>query len=78
MYASLSLVAITGLSIGGMYWSGIKSGGAMDAALLLHEVAVNTSYFLILGHVAAALYHRRKRDGLWNSMVPVWREPDRD
>ena len=69
MYASLSLIPVTGLVIGGLYWSGIKSGGAMDIALLLHEIAVNTSYFLIAGHVAAAIYHRRKRDGIWSAMV---------
>lgn len=78
MYLSLSLIPITGLFIGGMYWSGIKSGSAMDAALLLHEIAVNSSYFLILGHVAAAVYHRRKGDGIWNAMVPVWKEAKRN
>ena len=78
MYVSLALIPITGLAIGGMYWSGTKSGSAMDAALLLHEIAVNTSYFLILGHVAAAIYHRRKGDGIWNAMVPVWKEAKRD
>ena len=74
MYASLSLIAVSGLVIGGLYWSGIKSGGAMESALFLHEIAVNASYGLIVGHVAAAIYHRRKRDGIWNSMVPVWKE----
>ena len=74
MYTSLSLIAVTGLVIGGLYWSGIKSGYAMDAALVLHEIAVNTSYFLIGFHVVAAIYHRRKGDGIWNAMVPVWKE----
>ena len=74
MYAGLSLVAVTGLCIGALYWSGIKSGVAMEGVLLLHEIAVNTSYFLIAGHIAAALWHRRKRDGIWDSMVPVWKE----
>ena len=76
MYASLLLIAVTGLVIGGLYGSGIKSGDAMDVALILHEIAVNTSYFLIIGHVAAAIYHRRQRDGIWNAMVPVWKEPN--
>ncbi len=78
MYAGLALIAVSGLVIGGLYWSGIKSGGMMDAALLVHEIAVNTSYFLILGHVIAALFHRRKRDGIWNAMVPVWKEPSEE
>ena len=74
MYAGLALVAITGLLIGAMYWSGIKTGNAMELALLIHEIGVNTSYFLIIGHVAASIYHRRKADGIWDSMVPFWRE----
>ena len=78
MYAGLSLIAITGLWIGGLYWSGTKAGLAMDIALISHEIAVNTTYFLILGHVAAAIYHRRKSDGAWNAMVPVWKEPKRE
>ncbi len=78
MYASLALIPVTGLVIGGLFWSGISSGVAMDAALLLHELAVIATYWLIAGHVAAAIYHRRKRDGVWNAMVPFWKEPDRD
>ncbi len=75
MYASLALIAVTGLVIGGLYGSGIKQGTLMEIALVAHEIAVNTTYFLILGHVAAAVYHRRKGDGIWNAMVPVWKEP---
>ena len=69
------MIAITGLIIGGLYWNGIKSGDAMDLVLLLHEIAVNGSYLLILGHVAGAVYHRCKGDGIWGSMVPFWNEP---
>ena len=68
------MIPITGLVIGGMYWSEIKSGVMMDAMLLAHEIAVNTLYTLIAIHIAAALYHRRKRDGIWDAMVPVWKE----
>ncbi len=75
MYASLSMIAVTGLAIGGLYWSGIKYGAAMDIALVMHEIFVHGSYFLILLHVAAAIYHRRKADGIWGSMVPYfWKE----
>ena len=77
MYATLFLIPASGLVIGGLYWNGDKSGTAMEAALLIHEIAVNSTYFLILGHIAAALYHRRQGDGLWNAMVPVWKEPER-
>ncbi len=75
MYCSLSLIAVTGLVIGGLYWSGIKTGTVIEGVLILHEVAVNVSYVLIIGHIGAAFYHRRKRDGIWNTMVPFWKEP---
>lgn len=74
MYVVLALIAITGLWIGGLYWSGIKSGTAMDMALVVHEIAVNASYLLIICHVAGAIHHRRKGDGIWNAMVPFWKE----
>jgi len=76
MYASLALIAVTGLVIGELYSSGVKGGNLMDAVLMLHEIAVNTSYVLILGHIGAAFYHRRKRDGVWDAMVPVLKERD--
>ncbi len=74
MYASLGLIAITGLTIGSLYWSGIKSGTLLDAVILLHEIAYWTSVNLIAAHVIAAIYHRQKRDGIWDSMVPVLKE----
>ena len=74
MYCSLALVAITGLGIGGLYWNGTKAGTAMETLLLVHEICVISSYWLIAGHVAAALYHRSKKDGIWDAMVPVWKE----
>jgi cytochrome b561 len=43
--------------------------------LLAHEVFVHASFFLISAHIAAALYHRKHRDGIWDSMVPLFREP---
>ena len=72
MYLALGLVAVSGLVIGGLYGSGTKEGPAMSAALALHEIFVNTSYVLIIGHVAAAVYHRQLGDGIWGSMVPIW------
>jgi len=74
MYVSLSTIAVSGLMIGSLYWSGIKSGFAMDVVLGVHEISVIASYYLIGLHVAGAIYHRRKRDGIWNAMVPVWKE----
>ncbi len=75
MYASLAMIALTGLVIGALYSAGEKAGSRMDLVLLLHEISVNASYTLIIGHVAAALYHRKQSDGIWNAMVPWWKEP---
>lgn len=77
MYASLALIAVSGLCIGGLYWSGTKTGLVMDIALVAHEIAVHGSYLLIAGHVGAALWHRNQRDGIWNAMVPIWQETPR-
>jgi len=44
----------------------------------LTKQLVNVSYVLILGHIGAAIYHRRKGDGIWSAMVPVWKEPGAD
>lgn len=75
MYISLSFVALSGLMIGGLYWSGTTSGMGMEFVLVVHELAVIASYYLIGLHIAGALYHRRLRDGIWSSMVPFWKEP---
>ncbi|MFK8027349.1 MAG: cytochrome b [Gammaproteobacteria bacterium] len=74
MYISLSMIAVTGLMIGGLFWVGIKHGVAMNIVLALHEISVITTYFLIGIHIAAAVYHRLKKDGIWSAMVPFWKE----
>ncbi len=77
MYIALSMIAITGLGIGALYWYGIKSGAVMNAMLLSHEIFVNSSFILIGLHISAALYHRFLGDGVWNSMVPIWKEKNK-
>lgn len=74
MYAGMALIALSGMAIGLLYGAGEKSGPGMDLWLLVHEIAVNGSFTLIFVHIAAALYHRRRRDGLWDAMVPFWPE----
>ena len=74
MYASLSMIAISGLMIGGLYWSGVKSGTAMEIVIGLHEVSVGASFFSIALHVVAAVYHHQQGDGIWSAMVPIWKE----
>lgn len=78
MYVSLAMIAVSGLMIGGLYWSGIKEGELMDSVLLLHEICFWTSVNLIGVHVAGAIYHRLRGDGVWSAMVPVWKEESVD
>ena len=71
MYVSLALIAITGLIIGGLYYFGSKNSWVLEAFLLLHEICFWISLNLIGLHIAGAIYHRRKGDGVWNAMVPI-------
>ena len=71
MYVSLALIAITGLIIGGLYYFGSKNGWVLEAVLLLHEICFWISVNLIGLHIAGAIYHRRKGDGVWNAMVTI-------
>lgn len=75
LYLCFVLLPASGLWIGALYAAGSRGGWAMDAAVGLHELCADTSYWLIGLHVVAALASRRKREGVWSSMVPVWREP---
>ena len=76
MYVSLATIAISGIIIGIIYWSGVKDALLIEVMIAVHEFAVMASYWLIACHVAAAIFHRFKKDGVWNSMVPVWKETD--
>jgi len=40
----------------------------------VHEFATNAIIALISIHILAAIYHRLKKDGVWNSMVPFFKE----
>ena len=76
MYALLATIALSGILIGVIYWIGIKDGLLIVGIIAVHELAVTASYWLIGLHVAAAVFHRFKNDGVWNSMVPVWKEAE--
>jgi cytochrome b561 len=78
MYASLALIAITGLIIGGLYYFGVKEGLVLEAILLSHEIFFWTSVNLMGLHIAGAIYHRLQGDGVWSAMVPIMMEdPDK-
>ena len=74
MYVSLTLIGVTGLAIGGLYYSGVKEGALLEVVLLAHEVFFWVSVNLMGAHIAGAIYHRFKSDGVWDSMVPFFKE----
>ena len=74
MYVSLTLIGVTGLAIGGLYYSGVKGGLLLDAMLLAHEGVYWASVNLMGVHIAGAIYHRFKGDGVWDAMVPFFKE----
>ena len=76
MYVLLATIAVSGILIGGIYWIGMKDGLLIEGIIAVHELAVTASYWLIGVHVAAAVFHRLKQDGVWSSMVPIWKEVD--
>ena len=74
MYTGLAGVALTGLLIGFLFWLGFKEGLLIEIVTEIHSFVVNLLYWLIGIHILAATFHRLKKDGVWSSMVPFWRE----
>ena len=74
LYLSFASIALSGLVIGALYYLGIQDGLIINSLIGLHEFSVILSYYLIGTHILAAIYHRFLRDGVWSSMVPLWRE----
>ena len=52
----------------------IKNTILIDVIIIIHELVINLLYFLIGIHIFAATYHRLKKDGVWSSMVPFFKE----
>ena len=71
VYFSLIMLPTTGLLIAGMLAADIPG---MQIAIGLHEFSAFLSYLTIAIHVGASLYSRFKREGVWNGMVPIWKE----
>jgi len=71
VYFSLIMLPTTGLLIAGLFNLGM---GGIELAIALHEFSAFLSYVVIALHVGASLYSRIKGEGLWNAMVPVWKE----
>tara|TARA_B100002052_G_scaffold268145_1_gene266562 strand:+ start:734 stop:1300 length:567 start_codon:yes stop_codon:yes gene_type:complete len=71
VYFSLIMLPTTGLLIAGILNAGVPG---LDIAIALHELSAFLSYITIGIHVAASVYSRYKGEGVWNAMVPLWRE----
>ena len=74
MYICLAAIPLSGLIIGLLFWLDLKDGILINIVIEAHEFAVSVIYWLISIHIVAATYHRLKKDGVWSSMVPVWKE----
>ena len=74
MYLCLILLPLSGLLIAFLFSQGITEGPMQDFALTVHEFSADLSYLLIAIHVGAALWSRIKGEGVWTSMVPIWKE----
>ena len=74
MYACLAGLPLSGLLIAGLYAQGLEGGLVQDAVVEVHEVLAALSYLLIGIHITGALMSRSRREGIWSSMVPLWRE----
>ena len=73
MYICLAAIPLSGLMIGLLFWLDLKDGILINIVIEAHEFAVSVIYWLIGIHIVAATYHRLKKDGVWSSMVPIWR-----
>ena len=74
MYICLAAIPLSGLIIGLLFWLDLKDGILINIVIEAHEFAVSIIYWLIGIHILAAIYHRLKKDGVWSSMVPLWKE----
>ena len=76
MYILLAGTVLSGLLIGLLYWLDFKNSYLIEFFIRIHELVINLLYFFIGIHIIAATYHRLKRDGVWTSMVPFFKERD--
>ncbi len=74
MYSLLTGTVLSGLLIGLLFWWGFKDSLLINMVISIHEIIINLLYIFIGIHIVAACYHRLKKDGVWNSMVPFLKE----
>jgi len=71
VYFSLIMLPTTGLLIAALFT--LETGG-VDFAIAIHEFSAFLSYVVIAIHIGASIYSRYKGEGVWNSMVPIFKE----
>tara|TARA_B100001057_G_scaffold215386_1_gene215632 strand:- start:396 stop:896 length:501 start_codon:yes stop_codon:yes gene_type:complete len=74
MYLLLVVTVLSGLLIGFLFWLDLNNSSYISIMVSIHEFSINFLYWLIGIHIIAATYHRLKKDGVWNSMIPFLRE----
>ena len=77
MYVLLTGTVLSGLLIGFLFWLGFKNGFLIEFIIAIHELVINILYWFIGVHILASIYHRLKKDGVWSSMVPFFKEKRR-
>ena len=75
VYLSLIMLPTTGLLIAGLFNLGMEG---IEVAIALHEFSAFLSYTVIALHIGASLYSRFKGEGIWNAMVPLWKETEKN
>tara|TARA_B100000579_G_scaffold226716_1_gene185670 strand:- start:115 stop:675 length:561 start_codon:yes stop_codon:yes gene_type:complete len=75
VYFSLIMLPTTGLLIAGLFNLGMEG---IEVAIALHEFSAFLSYTVIALHIGASLYSRFKGEGIWNAMVPLWKETEKN
>ena len=78
MYICLAAIPFSGLIIALLFWLDLKDGILINVVIGAHEFSASLLYWLIGIHFLAAIYHRLKKDGVWASMVPFWKENNSD
>lgn len=74
MYLLLAGTALSGLLIGFLFWFDYENNLFISIAISFHEIIINLLYLFIAVHIVAATYHRLRKDGVWSSMVPFFKE----
>ena len=75
VYFSLIMLPTTGLVIACIVSLDL---GGVEIAVAIHEFSADLSYVVIAVHVGATIYSRFKGEGLWNAMVPIWKETEKN